>query len=67
MGRSKRFRVSHVTSEGNRALARSDINSRMKSEGNNAPPRKISPETSHELDIVIERNKSTAKCFECDL
>jgi hypothetical protein len=66
MGRSKRFRVSHVTSEGNRALARSDINSRMKSEENNAPPRKISPETSHELDIVIERNKSTAKCFECD-
>jgi len=71
MGRSKRFRVSHVTSEGNRALARSDINSRMKNEQdnkppNNEPPRKTSPETSDELKIVIERNKYTAKCFDCD-
>ena len=55
-----------MTSEGNRALARSDINSRMKSEGSNKPPRKTSPETSHELKIIIERNKCTAKCLDCD-
>ena len=55
-----------MTSEGNRALARSDINSRMKNERSNKPPRKTSPETSHELKIVIERNKYTAKCFNCD-
>lgn len=55
-----------MTSEGNRALARSDINSRMKNERNNKPTRKTSPETSHELKIVIERNKYTAKCFNCD-
>ena len=55
-----------MTSEGNRALARSDTNSRMKNERNNEPPRKISPETSHELKIIIERNKCTAKCLDCD-
>ena len=66
MGRSKRFKVSHVTSEGNRALARGGVNSRMKSEGSNKPPRKTSPETSHELKIIIERNKCTAKCLDCD-
>ena len=59
-----------MTSEGNRALARSDINSRMKNEQdnkppNNEPPRKTSPETSHELKIVIERNKYTAECLDC--
>ena len=66
MGRSRRFRVSYVTGDGNRALARSDINSRIKNERNNEPPRKISPETLHKLKIVIERNKYTAKCFDCD-
>ena len=65
MGRSKRFKVSHVTSEGNRALARGGVNSRMKNEGNNKPPRKTNPETSHELKIVIERNKYTAECLDC--
>jgi len=60
-----------VTGDGNRALARSDIDSQMKNEQdnkppNNKPPRKTSPKTSHELKIVIERNKYTAKCLECD-
>ena len=55
-----------MTGDGNRALARSDINSRIKNERNNEPPRKISPETLHKLKIVIERNKYTAKCFDCD-
>ena len=60
-----------MTGDGNRALARSDINSQMKNEQdnkppNNKPPRKISPETLHKLKIVIERNKYTAKCFDCD-
>ena len=55
-----------MTGDGNRALARSDINSRIKNERNNEPPRKISPETLHKLKIVIERNKYTAKCFNCD-
>ena len=66
MGRSRRFRFEHVTGEGNRALARSDINSRMKNEQDNKPPRKTSRETSDELKIVIERNKYTAKSFNCD-
>ena len=65
MGRSKRFKVSHVTSEGNRSLARGGVNSRIKNEGSNKPPRKTSPETSHELKIVIERNKYTAECLDC--
>lgn len=55
-----------MTSEGNRALARSDINSRMENERNNESSRKIGAETSHELKIVIERNKTRAECFECD-
>ena len=55
-----------MTGDGNRALARSDINSRIKNERNNEPPRKISPETLHKLKIVIERNKYTANCFDCD-
>ena len=66
MSRSKRFRVSHVTSEGNRALARGGVNSHMKNEGNNKPPRKTSPVTSHELKIVIGPNKYTAECLDCD-
>jgi len=40
MGRSKRFRVSHVTSEGNRALARGNI-SEIKEGQNNKPPKKL--------------------------
>ena len=60
-----------MTGDGNRALARSDINSQMKNEQDNKPPsnkppRKTSLKTSHELKIVIERNKYTAKCFDCD-
>ena len=55
-----------MTSEGNRALARSDINSRMKNEQDNKPPKKHNPETSHELKIVIERNKYTAECLDCN-
>ena len=66
MGRSRRFRFEHVTGEGNRALARSDIDSQMKNKQDNKPPRKTNPKTSHELKIVIERNKYTAKCLDCD-
>ena len=66
MSRSKRFRVSHVTSEGNRALARSDIDSQIKKGHDNKPPRKNTPDTSHEVKIVIARKKYTAKCLNCD-
>ena len=55
-----------MTSEGNRALARGDINPQINNQPNNEPPRKANSETSHELKIVIERNKYTAKCFDCD-
>lgn len=67
VGRSKRFKVSHIVGEGNRALARSDITSQIKNEPPNNKPRKINkPETSHELKIVIASKKYTAKCLNCD-
>ena len=55
-----------MTGAGDRALARSNFNSRIKNERNNEPPRKTSPKTLHKLKVVIERNKYTAKCFDCD-
>jgi hypothetical protein len=55
-----------VTSEGNRALARSDINSQIEKGHDNKPPRKTEPDTSHEVKIVIARKKYTAKCLNCD-
>ncbi len=66
MSRSKRFRVSFVTSEGNRAFARRDVNSRMETEQNTEASRDSSASTSHELKVTVERGKTRAECLNCN-
>ena len=62
MSRSKRFRVAHVTSDGNRAFARQNVDARI--EGNAA--REHISKTPHGLKVVVELNKTRAECLECD-
>jgi len=62
VSRSKRFRVSHVTSDGNRAFARQNVNARMDSDA----VREHISKTPHGLKVVVELKKTRAECLECD-
>lgn len=62
MSRSKRFRASHVTSDGNRALARQSNNAGF----GHRVVRDHNPRTPHGLKVVVELNKTRADCLECD-
>lgn len=57
MSRSKRFRVFHVTSDGNRATAGRT--------GGRGRTGKHVPKTQHRVRVTIRNNEATAKCLDC--
>jgi len=57
MSHSKRFRVFHVTSDGNRAIAVRT--------GGRGRTGKHSSKSQHRVRITIRHNEAIAKCLEC--
>jgi hypothetical protein len=51
-----------VTSDGNRALARQNVNARME----NGKTRRHISRTSHGLKVTVIPGKTRAECLECD-